>query len=271
MSQDTTLDLSVVRAAAEAIARKVGDGVLMRYFREGFAVMTKSTAVDVVTEADKAAEDVIVSDLTDRFPEHHIVGEEGGGMGAPVETAAYRWYVDPIDGTTNFANHIPFFSVSLALTDAQMNPLVGAVYHPAAGEMFSAAKGDGATRNGERLHVSEKTELISCVLASGFPYDKYTDPANNLDQWGRFLVKTRGLRRLGSAALDCCFVAAGRLDGYWESKLYPWDVMAGMLCVTEAGGRVTDYGGGPVDLTNDRRVVASNGHIHDAMIAVLAE
>src|SRR5690606_14541959 len=163
-------------------------------------------AVDVVTEADSASEALIVERLQAEFPDHHIVGEEGGGQGAKIDGAAYRWYVDPIDGTTNFANHIPMFSVSLALSDAQMNPLVGVIFSPAPQDLFSASKGNGATLNGNRLHVSEKNTLRECVVASGFPYDKYTSSENNLREWGAFLVQTRGLRRFGSAALDCAYV-----------------------------------------------------------------
>ncbi|PJF22332.1 MAG: inositol monophosphatase [Phototrophicales bacterium] len=263
------MDLQSIQTTAEDIAKSAAD-VLMRYYHSGVSMHTKSSKVDIVTEADQLSEAVIVEALTTIYPDHHIVGEEGGGMGAPIEEATYHWYVDPLDGTTNFANHIPMFCVSMAMTDAEMNPLVGVVYNPVSGELFSAVKGGGATLNGQPIHVSEKDELTACVLASGFPYDKYTDPDNNLDLWGKFLVRTRGLRRMGSAALDCCYVAAGRFDAYWEAKVYPWDVLAGMLCVTEAGGTVSDYrGDNPPCMVMGRRVVVSNGKIHDAMLQVI--
>lgn len=263
------MDLKQVQAAAEEIAKSAAE-VLMRYFEGTVAMYTKSSKVDIVTEADRLSEQVIVAELTKLYPDHHIVGEEGGGMGAPIEEASYRWYVDPLDGTTNFANNIPVFCVSMGLTDTEMNPLVGVVYNPVTNELFSASKGNGTTLNGKPVHVSQKDELITCVLASGFPYDKYTDPNNNLDRWGKFLVQTRGLRRMGSAAIDCCYVAAGRFDGYWEAKLYPWDVLAGMLCVTEAGGTVTNYDGeNPPEMILGRRVVISNGKIHQQMLDII--
>jgi len=264
-------NLTSIRQQADAIAREAGT-VVMSYYGTSFKQETKVSQIDIVTEADKASEKLIVERLIAAFPDHHIVGEEGGGMGAPIEEAAYRWYVDPIDGTTNFANGIPVFAISLALTDAAMNPLVGVVYNPAQDELYSAAKGHGATRNGQPINVSQKDILQQCVLASGFPYDKYTDPDNNLNRWGAFLVKSRGLRRMGAAALDCCYVAAGRFDGYWESKVHPWDVLAGMLCATEAGGIITDYEGGtPLGDNFEGRVVVSNGHIHQQMLDILAD
>jgi myo-inositol-1(or 4)-monophosphatase len=264
------LNLVDVLAITREIALEAG--VKAKHFWDnGFSQSTKSTAVDVVTEADKAVEALIVERLLAAFPDHHIFGEEGGGVGAPKETAAYRWYIDPIDGTTNFANHIPVFSVSMALTDADMNPIVGVVYNPIDGELYCATKGGGATLNGEPIHVSQKDSLITCVLASGFPYDR--DPAstdNNMHEWAQFHLHTRGLRRMGSAALDCCYVACGRFDGYWEQKLMPYDVLAGLLCVTEAGGVVTDYHGNtPVGFVNDGRVCVSNGLIHAQMLDVL--
>ncbi|MBC7870745.1 MAG: inositol monophosphatase, partial [Chitinophagaceae bacterium] len=205
-----------------------------------------------------------------RFPDHHIIGEEGGAMGAPADDSAYTWYIDPLDGTTNFANRIPIFATSIALTDRDMNPIVGVVYNPISGEMFSAAKGFGTTLNDKPIHVSRAETLEQSVLCSGFPYDQATNPDNNLDEWGRFAVRTRGLRRLGSAALDLCFVAAGRLDGYWEQQLNPWDYLAGQLCVMEAGGIVTDYLNRPLSAANKGRILANNGHIHQQMLDVLA-
>lgn len=253
------------------IARRAADVVMDRY--SGPLEQTvKGSPYDIVTEADKASEAVIVRDLQAAYPDHHIVGEEGGGMGADYATAPYRWYVDPIDGTTNFANHIPMFAISIAVTDRDSVPLAGVVYNPASGELYAAAQGHGATLNGQPIHVSGATDLRQCVLASGFAYDKYTDPDNNVAEWGAFLVRTRGLRRFGSAALDLCYVAAGRFDGYWEQKLSPWDCMAGLLMVREAGGQVSDYAGNPAPTEYLKgRVVASNGHVHQAMLDVIAD
>lgn len=264
------LDLTAVQQTAEQIARRAG-AVLLDYFDKPHNAKIKGGLYDVVTDADHASERLIVQELAARYPDVHIVGEEGGGMGAAIHSAEYRWYIDPLDGTVNYANRIPMFCVSMALTTADMRPLVGVVYDPTRDEMFSTVQGQGATSNGVVGRVSEKDQLQTCVLASGFPYDKYTNPDNNLEQWGQFLVRSRGMRRMGSAALDLCYVAVGRFDGYWESKLNPWDCLAGMLCVTEAGGTVTDYHGGTGDsLYSGGRIVASNGRIHAQMLDVLA-
>jgi myo-inositol-1(or 4)-monophosphatase len=271
MTASDSLNLADTLRTAQDIAREAGD-VIMSYFERPLNQSTKGTDVDIVTEADKQSEQVIAMALRGQYPDHHIVGEEGGGMGAAVETAAYRWYVDPLDGTTNFANRIPMFAVSMALTDAEMNPILGVVYNPVSQEMFSAARGKGAMLNGRRLTVSTEGTMQRCVLASGFPYDKYTSPENNLREWSAFLVRTRGLRRMGAAALDLCFVAAGRFDGYWEQKLNPWDALAGALCVLEAGGTVSGYRGETdAGIYGAGRLVASNGHIHQQMLDTLAE
>ncbi len=265
-----TIDLNQVRITAEGIARDAAT-TLLGFFHTSFEQTTKGTPYDIVTDADKAAEKKIVAALQANFPTHHIVGEEGGGMGAPVESAEYRWYVDPLDGTTNFANGIPVFSVSLALTDANMRPLVGVVYIPVADELFSAAVGSGATINGKALQVSNKTALDQCVLASGFAYDKYTNPNNNIAEWTAFLTRTRGLRRLGSAAIDLCYVAAGRFDGYWERALNPWDLLGGVVIVREAGGLVTDYTGDDGDhIGAEGQLVAASPALHPQILDVLA-
>jgi myo-inositol-1(or 4)-monophosphatase len=263
------LDLQAVRRQAEAIAREAGQ-CAMSYFNGPLTQSTKQTSVDIVTEADRDTETFLVSAIEREFPAHHIVGEEGGGAGAAIDSADYRWYIDPIDGTTNYVNRIPVFAVSMALTDRDLNPLVSVVYNPAHGELYSAARGHGATLNGQALRVTETVELASCVLGSGFPYDKYTNDDNNLAEWSRFLRLTRGLRRMGSASLDLCYVAAGRFDGFWESRLNAWDYLGGMLCVIEAGGTISDYQGGD-GYHGSGRIVASNGHIHAQMIEVLAK
>lgn len=265
-----SLDLKQVQQTAEAIARKAAEK-LLEYFETPLEQMSKISVGDIVTQADKASEAVIVEALQSAYPDHHIVGEEGGGMGASAENAEYFWYVDPLDGTVNFANKIPVFSISLALTDRNREPVAGVVYAPVWDEMYSGAVGHGATLNGKPLQVSAATELIHCVVASGFPYTKYTDPDNNLRQWGDFLVRTRGMRRMGSAAIDMCFVAVGRFDGYWEKSLHPWDYLAGVIFVREAGGIVSDYTGSQAsEFYQHGRIVASNGKIHGQMLDVLA-
>lgn len=264
------MDLQAVCAIAADIARQAG-AELLRYFDQPHQEATKQNIIDIVTEGDRASEAVIVAALRQAFPDHHIVGEEGGGQGAPADEARYFWYVDPLDGTSNFASNIPLFTVSIAMADRSKRPLVGVVLSPVYNELYSAARGYGATLNGRPVHVSQKDELHRAMLSTGFPYDKTKQP-NNLREWGNFLLRARGVLRLGSAALDLAWVAAGRLDGFWEPRLNPWDILAGLLLVEEAGGRVSDYAGASMERAYaGYEVVASNGQIHDQMLAVLAE
>ena len=252
-----------------AIARGAGE-IIMRYFAAPIPTSLKSSRIDIVTAADTEAEAYIVRALVRRFPAHHIVGEEGGGQGAPAAAAPYHWFVDPIDGTVNFASKLPHFCTSIALTTPDRQPLLGVIYDPTRRELFTATRGGGAHLDGQPLRVTQTAELVDAVITSGFPYDKHTNPDNNLKEWSAFLLKIRGERRLGSAALDLCYVAAGRLDGYWEKNLKPYDALAGMLLVREAGGTVTDYRGGPNPQLEDLgRYVASNGRLHDVMLQVL--
>jgi len=266
------MNLQAIRATATLIARHAG-AVLMNLFDQPHQQRTKKTLTDIVTEGDTASEAVIVAALQEQFPDHHIVSEEGGGhSSAPAETAEYFWYVDPLDGTSNYASNIPFFSVSLGLADRDMHPLVGVVYDPFGDQLFSAARGFGATLNDKPLRVSSSDNLRISMLCSGFPYDSHTNPDNNLREWSAFVTRARGTRRFGSVALELGFVAAGRLDGLWEQRLNPWDVAAGILLVQEAGGVVTDYEGQDLKhLSPQHNILASNGLIHDAMLAVLQE
>jgi len=253
-----------------AIARGAGK-IILRHFAAPIPTRLKSSRIDIVTAADTEAETYIVRELRRRFPDHHIMGEEGGGQGMAASAAPYHWFVDPIDGTVNFASKLPYFCTSIALASPDRQPLLGVIYDPTRRELFTAVRGNGAHLNGERLRVTETSELADAVVASGFPYDKHTNPDNNLKEWGAFLTKVRGERRLGSAALDLGYVAAGRLDGFWEKNLKPYDVLAGMLMVREAGGMVTDYLGEPNPQSDLRgRVVGSNGRLHAAMLQVLA-
>ena len=253
-----------------ALARGAGQ-IIMRHFAAPIPISArKSTRSDVVTAADTEAEAFIVRELTARFPDHHIVGEEGGGQGAPAATAPYHWFVDPIDGTVNFAAKLPHFCTSIALATPDRRPVLGVIYDPTRDELFSAVRGGGAFLNGRPLRVTGIAELSDAVVSTGFPYDKHTNPDNNAREWTEFLKHIRGERRLGSAALDLAYVAAARLDGYWEKDLKPYDAMAGVLLVEEAGGRVSDYTGAPDPQRADRgRYVASNGLIHEAMLRVL--
>lgn len=264
------LDLDKFLAEVESIARGAGE-VALRHFARPIPIQArKSTRSDVVTAADTELEAFIVRELLARFPDHHIVGEEGGGQGAPADEAPYHWFVDPIDGTVNFASRIPHFSTSIALCTPDRQPLLGVVNDPSRGELFSAIRGAGATLNGRPIQVTSTDSLNDAVLSTGFPYDKHTNPDNNLREFAAMLMHIRGERRLGSAAIDFSWVAAGRLDGFWERDLKPYDAMAGMLIVREAGGTVTDYDGRPNPQASFHgRYAASNGRIHEAILAVL--
>ncbi len=249
------------------VARKVAADVsplVMKGFRSGTRIEKKG-AIDLVTEYDRRAEARIRAQLLAAFPDHRIVGEEG-----PEEGVGERvWYVDPIDGTTNFAHGHPFFAISLALYEGP-EPLVGVVSAPALGVTWWAAKGAGAHRNGERCAVSANERLEDCLCATGFPYDQWTSAEDNLREHGAFLRASQGVRRCGAAALDLCLVADGSYDVYWEQKLKPWDVAAGALMVLEAGGRITDYDGSRADVRRGR-FLATNGRVHAEALAKLRE
>lgn len=265
----SSVDHAQILPAVISLAQTAGE-MVMRHFAAPVPTTTKTSRIDIVTAADTEVEAFLVGELSGLFPAHHIVGEEGGGQGAPAAGAEYHWFVDPIDGTVNFASKLPHFCTSIALATADRRPLLGVVYDPTRRELFAAVRGGGAWLNGRPLRVTPTAELVDAVITSGFPYDKHTNPDNNVKEWAAFLTRIRGERRLGSAALDLCYVGAGRLDGYWEKDLKPYDVMAGMLIVREAGGVVTDYAGGEFPQREDRgRYVASNGLIHAEMLRVL--
>lgn len=265
-------ELNRISAIAIEIARETGALVLDGVLRTK-TVETKSSAIDIVTSYDKEAEALIIERLRAAFPEHGYFAEEGD-YGKNADDG-HVWYIDPIDGTNNFAHGIPFFAISLALYRGR-EPLFGLVYDPVREEVFHATAGSGAyltagDGGSKRLAVSRAENLVQCLLASGFPYDRHTSEQNNVAQFAAFLKQAQGLRRMGAAALDLAYVAAGRLDGYWEYKLNSWDVAAGVLLVEEAGGVVTDVDGQPFRLTRTPELVASNGHIHRQMLDVLAE
>jgi myo-inositol-1(or 4)-monophosphatase len=223
-------------------------------------------AIDLVTEFDQRSEEVIVSSLQKEFPEHAILAEESG---LHQKTGEYRWVVDPIDGTTNFAHGIPVFAITLALLRGTA-PVAGVIYDPLHDEMFSATLGRGASLNGRPIHVSSQADLGQALLATGFAYDVRTNPRNNLVQYAQFQLRTQGVRRLGSAAMDCAWTAMGRLEGYWEFGIKPWDIAAGGLLVREAGGRATSTEGGE-DFIPTGTIVVSNGLLHEQILRVLRE
>jgi myo-inositol-1(or 4)-monophosphatase len=264
---EAKLNLQVIRGTACAIIQQAGAEALV-YFNQPLNEQTKSSNFDIVTEGDKAVEAFIIDALCESFPDHHIVGEESGGVGQAAEEAEYFWYIDPIDGTSNFANNIPFFTISMALTDRDMNPLVGVVFNPVSRELFSAAKGFGATLNSVDIAVSASTTLEEAILCTGFPYDVASKTRVNVEPFTAFLPQVRGMRRFGSAALELSFVACGRLEGFWECRLNPWDCLAGVLLVREAGGRVTDFRDHEEGITG-AEIIASNGHLHEAMRTII--
>jgi len=242
----------------QAIAREAGS-LVMGYFRRHVKIEYKG-AVDLVTVADRESEALILERIRKQFPAHDVMGEEG----TRVETGGeYKWYVDPLDGTTNFAHGYPVFCVSLAV-ERSGKRVAGVVYDPTRDEMFSAALGSGARLNGAPIHVSVTANLGECLFATGFPSQKrHKNP--NIYFYHQLTLRTHGVRRAGSAALDLCNVAAGRFDGFWEFNLNPWDTAAGVLMVEEAGGRVTDFAGGEFQIAS-RETLASNGRVHDALV-----
>lgn len=263
--------LNVYRDTAETIARRAG-ALLLDYAARGEnQSSSKSTEINLVTAADKASEALIIEALQAAFPDHHIHGEEGGGYGPPPETAPFRWYVDPLDGTTNFAHGVPIYAVNLSLLDQAGEPVVGVTFDPNQDECFSAVRGQGVTLNGLPVRVSQVAALRQALLASGFAYDRATARDNNGQAWSAFLRRAQGMRRAGAAALDIAYVACGRFDAYWERGPEPWDFMAGVLFVREAGGMVTTYDGTSTALEAHHDIVASNGLLHADMLAVLAE
>lgn len=251
-------------ALAERLAREAGALQRARYETE-LEIGTKSRPIDLVTEVDRACEALIVEGLRRARPGDDILAEEGGVHAA--QGAAWRWIVDPLDGTVNFAHGYPCFCVSIGVErDGRRH--VGVVYDPLRDELFEAVAGGGARRNGRPIRVSEAATVQRALLATGFAYDAHDSADDNLERLARAVKQAGGVRRDGSAAIDLCYVACGRFDGYWELKLHPWDVAAGLLIVEEAGGRTSDLRGGPAP-ADGREILASNGRLHEALLALL--
>jgi myo-inositol-1(or 4)-monophosphatase len=255
----------VFLATAVEIVLRAGE-IQMSRRESGFHIDKKGT-IDLVTEVDLECETMCRAVLGERFPDHDILAEElSSGPGQP-RTSRFRWVFDPLDGTTNYAHGLPVFCASLAL-EIDGRAEVGAIYDPTRKELFTGERGQGAFVNGTRLHVSGTTTLLDALLVTGFPYDVHQKLVPLLAMFGAFLGQARAVRRLGSAALDLCYVAAGRFDGFWEQTLKPWDVAAGALIVEEAGGRITGMDGSRFDPAA-AHLVASNGQIHEAMLDVI--
>ncbi len=239
-------------------------GALLRAGQERARSVTFKRQADLVTDIDKASEELIVAAIRERYPEHAILAEEGSAAEGAGE---YRWVIDPLDGTLNYVRGLPIYAVSIGLL-RRGEPFVGVVYDPTRSELFAGEAGRGAFCNGRRLRVSSTDELAHSMLSTGFPYDRFSRADNNLEQFSRLLLKARDIRRPGSAALDLAYVAAGRSDAHWELGLAPWDTAAGALLVREAGGMLSDWRGQPWR-PGDDHLVASNGLIHAELLSEL--
>ncbi len=247
---------------AEYAARQAGDLLTKRFTRE--LKIEKKGRINLVTDADRASEELIKRIISETYPEHSFLAEEGTGTksGSP-----YLWVVDPLDGTTNFAHGLPIWCVSIGLLkDREI--IAGCVYNPNLDECFTAERGSGACLNGHPIAVSTTQTLDDALLATGFPYDIRESPLDNLSQFASFAKSARAVRRAGAAALDLAYTACGRFDGFWEFKLSPWDIAAGILLIEEAGGQATSYSGDQYDIYQGE-LLASNGKIHNAMIEIL--
>ena len=252
-------------ADLENLAR--GAGEILRASFGGRLAISHKCVIDLVTEADHRSEAYLLNEIQERFPSHHIITEESGEVQGLDE---YRWYIDPLDGTINYSHGNPIFCVSIGYEEQGVLCL-GAIYDPLRDECFSAAKGQGAWLNGKPICTSQVQSLDQSLLVTGFPYDIRTNPDNNLDHYARFTLCTHAVRRLGSAAMDLAYVAAGRFDGYWEIRIKPWDVAAGGLIAAEAGAIVTDLHGAPNFLVPPYSILAANAFIYPQMLEVLHE
>ncbi len=258
-----TMDTETVLEVAISVAQEAGQLILSSY-RRPHRVRRKASDVDLVTEVDLAAEELIRDRLNKSYPAFGILAEEGGETEGDVDA---RWIVDPLDGTTNFAHGHPFYCVSIALEQSGAL-VVGVIYAPSLGLTWSARRGGGTYRQTERTGVSAVSSLSNALCASGFPFDRWTAKDNNVHEWTAAVRNAQGVRRCGSAAIDLALIADGTYDGYWEKRLNPWDLAAGTLLVEEAGGRVTSLAGASVPPWPEV-IVASNGKIHEELTALL--
>jgi len=254
-----------LRDAACAFAREAGAIVLAGY--GAIHAPELKGRIDLVTEYDRRSEALLLERIAARFPGHGVLAEESGAHAAGAGSRV-RWVIDPLDGTTNFAHNYPFFAVSIGV-EVDGRVVAGAVHDPVRDETFAAARGEGATLNGRPIHVSACARVEDALLVTGFPYDVREHPERHVPLFQPFLMRAQGIRRDGSAALNLCYLAMGRFDGFWEGSLSPWDVAAGSLIVAEAGGVLTDYAGGPFRI-DGRQVCGSGRALHAAMLEVLA-
>ena len=250
-------------AAAEKAARTAGD-YLSRRFHDPLKVEKKGD-INLVTEADRESEGIIKKTILKEYPDHRLLAEEGEKS---VTDSEYLWVVDPLDGTTNYAHGFPVYCVSIALLK-KGEIIASCIFNPNLDECFTGIKGEGAFLNGRSIKVSKEAELGESLLATGFPYDIRESDDDNIKEFTAFAKSARAVRRAGSAALDLAYVACGRFDGFWESKLSPWDLAAGILLVTEAGGKASSFEGGDCDIFTGE-ALATNGQIHSQMIEILS-
>jgi len=262
----TAPDPAFLTTAIEIVTR-AGEIQLAR--RESGFRIDKKGEIDLVTEVDLECERMCRAVIAERFPDHDILAEELSSGPGEVARSRFRWVYDPLDGTTNYAHGLPIFCSSLAL-EIDGHAVAGAVYDPTRRELFTAATGQGAYLNGAPLKVSDTTRLLDALLVTGFPYDVHNRAPDLVGLFAEFLARARAVRRLGSAALDLCYVAAGRFEAFWEQHLKPWDVSAGALIVAEAGGRVTGMDGTAFDPVA-AHLVASNGHLHEQMLEIVRD
>jgi myo-inositol-1(or 4)-monophosphatase len=255
-------EMKQIREVALRAAKKAGH--ILKKGLEGEVTVSYKGDLNLVTNIDHLSEETIVALVNEHFPDHQVLAEEGHDR---TEPSPFRWIIDPLDGTTNYSHRFPFFCVSIAV-EIRGKVRLGVVFDPIRNELFFAEKGKGAFLNEKPIRVSSVSRLDKGLLVTGFSYDIRTSPANSFSHFTNFSMRAQGVRRTGSAALDLCYVASGRFDGFWELKLHAWDTAAGSLILTEAGGKLTDFSGKPYSIY-DSELLASNGKIHREMIDVL--
>jgi myo-inositol-1(or 4)-monophosphatase len=255
-------DVPTLAKLAERVAREAG-GILIEGFNKRFSITYKGR-INPVTEYDLKSERHIISTIKRKYPDHDFLAEEATSKSSP---SSHRWIIDPLDGTVNYAHGFPVFCVSIAL-EYEGNVVLGVVFDPIHKELFTAVRGKGAFLNGKRIQVSSEKKLERSMIATGFAYDVGSATRNNIGYFGRMVKKAQAVRRPGSAALDACWVACGRFDGFWELRLHPWDTAAAHLILLEAGGQLSKMNGRPFSIF-DGEMVASNGRIHASMLRVL--
>jgi myo-inositol-1(or 4)-monophosphatase len=248
-------------------AARLGGTILQDYAQKGFTVHSKDQAINLVTEADLQSEKAIIQSIRKTFPEHQILSEEQGLQDIPQHSI--KWIIDPLDGTVNFAHGFPMYNVSIGV-EYQGTCVIGVIYDPTRDELFLGQQGKGASLNGAPIHVSATPTLAEALLVTGFSYDIHTATDNNLKEFCAFTVRAGGMRRTGTAAIDLCYIASGRLDGFWELQLNPWDTAAGKVILEEAGGKITNYAGEAYSIYG-KTILATNTLVHSEMLEVLKE